>query len=194
MRLKLHQAEACRYDIDEGDRIVDVDDAWVAFAERNGGIGLTREAVIGQSVHAYIAGWATSDLYARLFQALRRSAVPAKLTFRCDSPDRIRRMQLEMASGAGGIIRIKSRLLAGADRPHIPLLDPKTRHDGKWQIICSICLRIKAADGTWREIEDALPLPHDDPTPGLPQLSHDVCPQCETEMKAAISNCESAAH
>lgn len=131
-----------RYEIDETDRICDVDDQWLAFAVQNGAGELTRDAVVGQSVHRYMAGWSVCELYATLFGKLRQRRSSATFPFRCDSPDLKRYMQMEISPGTNGHLMLAGRMLHSIARPRIPLLDPKTRHNGEWQIICSLCRRI----------------------------------------------------
>lgn len=179
---------ACRYEIDAGDMIVDVDDAWLDFARRNGAAGLTRERTIGRSAHVFIAGWALSELYAQLFIALRRDCRKAELPFRCDAPDMQRHMQLEMSAGPDGHIRLAGRLLRSVPRRRIPLLDAGVRRNGQWLIICSVCRRLPAVDGSWQEVEQALASPYAEPPEGLPQLTHDICQSCEMAFRQLIAN------
>ena len=184
----MEDAAVYRYEIDRNDLIVDVDANWLAFAKENDAADLTRERVVGRSVHVFIAGWVASELYALLFNALRRSRAAATLPFRCDAPSLKRYMQMELSPGEDGHLRLAGRLLRSAAHPRIPLLDAKVRRNGEWLLICSLCRRILLADGSWREIEEALPSPYAEPVDGLPQLSHDVCPSCVFALREAMGN------
>lgn len=174
------------YELDGEDRIADVDAHWLSFAAGNDAAELTRERVVGESVHVFVAGWSLSDRYARLFAALRRRGAAATLPFRCDSPDMRREMRLELAPQAGSRIRCSGRLLRSEPRPRIPLLDRRTRRNGEWLVMCSLCRRVKMPDAGWREVEDALAEPYAEPRAGLPRVSHDLCPDCDRLLQGLI--------
>lgn len=167
------------YELDGEDRIAGVDAHWLSFAAGNDAAMLTRERVIGASVHDFIAGWALSRRYARLYESLRRRGAAATLPFRCDSPDMRRHMALDLLPGEAGRIRCCGRLLRSEPRPRIPLLDRRTRRNGEWLVMCSLCRRVRMPGNGWREVEEALAEPYAEPLAGLPQLSHDLCPDCD---------------
>ncbi len=48
----------------------------------------------------------------------------------------------------------------------------------------AVCRHEIDADGSWREVEQALASPYAEPPEGLPQLSHDVCPSCEMAFRS----------
>jgi hypothetical protein len=166
-----------RYEIDENDRIVDVDDAWLEFARNNGAGWLTRDSVIGEPLDSFIIGWRAIDLYAYLIALLRSSGKAATLPFRCDTPHARRDMVLEIAPLANGHVRFTGRLEREQPHPPIPLLDPELARSEQKLPICSFCLRIQPASGEWEEIESALEAPYASPASGLPQLGYEVLPR-----------------
>jgi len=174
------------YEIDEANRIVDVDRPWLAFARANGAPELTREAVMGAGLFLYVAGWEAVRHYGELFDALRRSRSSATLPFRCDSPETRRDMELTMRADAKRHVHLTGRLLQRAARRAVPLLDVRTPRNGHWLVICSNCLQLETDSGTWCEIETALVDPYVLPPQGLPRLSHTLCPSCARRFREAI--------
>jgi len=174
------------YEIDEANRVTDVDRPWLAFARANGAPELTREAVIGAGLFRFVAGWEAVRHYGELFDALRSSRSSATLPFRCDSPETRRYMQLTMQANTKRHVRLVGRLLQREAREAVPVLDPKVPRDGHWLVICSMCLQLETDSGGWSEIEAALSDPHVVPEPGLPRLSHTLCPSCARHFRDAI--------
>jgi hypothetical protein len=174
------------YEIDENDRIVDVDEAWIAFARENGYALDSREQVLGTELRQTIAGWMTGDLYDELFRRLRGQRGQAALRYRCDSPEQRRFLELQIGALPDAHLRFTSRLLETAPRRRVPILDPKVRRNGQWHVICSVCLKLRDADESWREIEEAIPDPYEEPEGGLPSLSYTVCPGCQVAMRRAV--------
>lgn len=181
----METARQYRYEIDENDRIVDVDDAWLEFARSNGASWLTRDSVIGEPLDRFIIGWRANDLYAHLIALLRSTGKATSLPFRCDTPHARRDMVLEIAPLANGHVRFTGQLEREVPHPPIPLLDPELTRSEQKLPICSFCLRIQQANGVWEEIEVALETPYAAPASGLPQLGHEVCPDCIDLMRNA---------
>lgn len=183
----MSETDTYGYEIDVHNRIVAVDEAWLAFARDNGAVALTRDKVIGEHLSHFVIGWRACDLYTNLFAVLRSSGARVSLPFRCDAPDTRRYMALEIAPQSGGRLKLAGRLLHSLARRRVPLLDLTLPRNGQWHIICAICRRLRVHADTWREIEDALGDPYSVPAEGLPQLSHDVCADCTEELRKAAN-------
>ena len=181
------QTQTCyTYELDDTDRIVEVDEPWLCFAADNDAADLTRERVVGVPVHDFIAGWTLSSHYARLYKSLRHRGAAVTVPFRCDAPDMRRHMELDLLPRNEGRIHCRGRLLRSEPRPRIPLLDRRTRRNGEWLVTCSLCRQMKMPDNNWREVEEALAEPYAEPLSGLPQLSHDLCPDCDRLLQGLI--------
>jgi len=176
-----------QYELDHDNRIVDVDETWSAFAAENGTDALERNKVLGRDIASYIAGWSLADMYTTVFDYVRDNQVVVVAPFRCDSPESRRYMELEIAPRPERHLQLTGRLVRQQDHPYVPLLDLKQKRNGQWQVVCSVCRRIKIAGEQWLEVEDALDDPYAIPDEGLPLLTHDVCPDCVAMMRGLVS-------
>ncbi len=87
--------------IDAADKLVHVNDAWLAFAGENTAPQLTAASVLNQPIWRFIQGQETIYLYKQIFGRVRAGKSPVKFPFRCDSPDcrRFMEMQLSLLPG-----------------------------------------------------------------------------------------------
>ena len=88
--------------LDADDKIVRVNDAWLAFAAENTAPQLTASVVLDQSIWRFIQGQETSYLYQQIFRRVRAGQSPVTFPFRCDSPDCRRFMEMELSLLPGG--------------------------------------------------------------------------------------------
>jgi hypothetical protein len=142
--------------IDRQDIIVQVNDAWLAFAQENSAPQLTREAVVNQSLWSFITGLETTHLYKLIFGKVRTKKIPLAYPFRCGSPDCRRFLEMEVSPLPGEGISFRSEVKKLEFREPVKLLEPgvKGRSD-RYLRICSWCKKIYAKD-QWLEIEEAL--------------------------------------
>ena len=172
-----------RYELDSHNCIVQVNDAWCSFGKDNGWDTHSGKGIVGHELAQFVAGWDVMNLYDAVFDHVRTSRMAAVIPFRCDSPTTRRYMELEITPQPEGHLGLVGRLIRSVDHPYIPLLDLKKKRNGQWLHICSICRRIRLADGTWREIEDDTTDPYIVPATGLPALTHGVCEDCVRMMQ-----------
>ena len=182
------------YALDGSDAIVSLGDAWLQFARENGAPGLTREAVLGTSVWEYIAGDSTREIYELLFRRVRDEVQPIVLPFRCDSADRFRFMELEIAPGEGRALRLRGRLLREQLRPHFKLLDRFVRRSSEPLPICSVCLRVELFGTSWVEAEEAATRLDLFGASELPPLEYRICADCVRAAREAPSAAAEARH
>ena len=88
--------------IDDADKIVHVNDDWLAFARENTAPQLTASVVLDQPIWRFIQGQETSYLYQQIFSRVRAGVSPVKFPFRCDSPDCRRFMEMKLSLLPGG--------------------------------------------------------------------------------------------
>ena len=141
------------YRIDTGDEITFVDDEWLRFAQENEAGELTRERVVGTSVHEFIADEETSAIYHFLLDKVRTDGAPVQVPFRCDSPDCRRHMSMGMAPLAGGQVEIRSRLNRLEPRDPVSLLDAREDRSDELVRMCGWCKKIELDAQAWGEVE-----------------------------------------
>ena len=83
------------YRVDGEDRIVAVNGAWNAFASANGGGAITASRIIGRNLFEFVTDATTQQLYRQMLARIR-GGQDLTYTYRCDSPDRRRLMEMEM--------------------------------------------------------------------------------------------------
>jgi hypothetical protein len=185
------------YVIDPADRVVAVDDGWIAFANENDAPDLP-ERVIGVSLWTFIANDTVRELYSTLFRRIRAAGRDITISFRCDSPSVRRYMKLSIGRGAGppGTLLCRATLLR-VERQSVPFHvvtpslwstapPPWEESDGVVMNGCSWCRRVNA--NGWREIDDALmrlPTLFSEPV-GLRTTG--VCPTCARMMSSASAD------
>jgi len=169
----------CCYSIDTADAVFAVDDAWVRFAQGNGAPELTRQRVLGSSLWAHIAGSETREIYETLFDWVRSHRAKITVPMRCDSPERVRVMRLELSPAPRGGIQFECVLERQHTRPYFSLLDRLMQRSRQHLPVCSFCRRILAF-GEWLEPETAatrLELLH---TSFPPTPLESVCERCSS--------------
>lgn len=103
--------ETYDYSIDGADTLIYVSESWLSFARDNEGNELTRENVVGRSIWEFIYGAETQQVYKTLFQWVREHGATIKVPFRCDAPNRLRWMELQLSGFSQGGIHLKGVML-----------------------------------------------------------------------------------
>lgn len=171
------------YWIDAGDRILRVNDAFVAFARANGAPELGPQRVAGASLWRFVQGSQVREIYLRIFERVRESDAPILLPFRCDSPDRRRFMRMVISHVRGGELQLDAVMEREEPRVPVKLLETREPGPGEALELCSLCKRIYIpADDEWLEVEDAavrLGLLEED----TPPLHHVACGDCRVAVE-----------
>ena len=167
------------YRIDADDVIQDVDAEWLEFAELNDTPDLSRERVVGRSLWDFVAGAEVEHIFRMIFERCRERSSGARVPFRCDSPTRVRRMILAIEPRPHRGLEVTSVLLDAQDRDYVSLLDATAPRSEALLSICSWCKRIELPDEGWTEVEPGVRKLELFNETSVPQLSHDVCPDCE---------------
>lgn len=176
------------YQVDAEDRIVSVNDAWDIFAAQNDGNSATAERVVGRNLFEFISDPSTQYIYKQVLARIR-SGSPFRFVFRCDSPIYRRLMQMEMqASDDRGSVEFRSTTLDATLRPavQIPQADgADAPQPQELQRVCGWCNRLDV-NGTWLEIEQALPLLQMMEVATAPMVTHAMCDECMQRMVAEM--------
>lgn len=172
--------ETFTYRIDGEDRLVDVDENWLRFAQENGARHLARrEAVLGKPLWDFITGQETRHLYELMFAKVRAAQASLQIPFRCDSPGCRRFMEMRMSPEAYGQIRFTTWIVRSESRAPVSLLEASEDRSDEFVTICSWCKKVQVAPGVWEEVEEAVRALDLFASPRLPQLTHGMCPSCK---------------
>jgi len=171
--------------IDDGDKLVYVNDAWLAFAQENLSPHLMAALVLDQSIWRFIQGQETIYLYKQIFSRVRAKST-VKFPFRCDSPDCRRFMEMKLSLLSGNAIQFISHILREEWRQPLDLLDASRDRSGEVLKICSWCKKIHIPGRGWGEIEAAIePLDlfgHH----SMPRMTHTICDSCYQAIKLEL--------
>jgi hypothetical protein len=169
------------YVVDATNRIVEIEGPWDEFATANGSPELTRAAVLGRSLFAFVTGADAIEVVSLLL-ARAHSTGAFEVGFRCDAPTRRRFMRLELRPEPYGCVRSLSRLVREEERAAQPLLDPSTPRTDAMLMICSWCKKVRVGD-SWSEIEVAAGELSFLEAEAFPQISHGICPPCRAALR-----------
>jgi hypothetical protein len=174
------------WSIDAADKLVHVNDAWLAFAGENTAPQLTAAAVLNQPIWRFIQGQEASYLYRQIFGRVRAGKSPVKFPFRCDSPECRRFMEMQLTLLPGNAIQFMAHILREEWRQPLNLLDGSRDRPGEFLKICSWCKRIYIPGQGWGEIEAAIePLDlfgHQ----SMPRMTHTICDSCHNAIKLEL--------
>jgi hypothetical protein len=164
------------------DRIEFVNDAWIRFAEANGGPALVQE-VLGTSLWQHISGPAVVHLSRHLVATVRQTHTEVSLPFRCDSPLLRRFLRMRIVPLAQGRIEFCTWVEREEPFPNpLRLLDPcAPRNPAELVRMCAWCKKIDKG-GCWLEIEDALEQLRLFDHRTLPAITHCICDSCLTSL------------
>lgn len=171
-------AQSYRYRVDEANRIVWVDERWLAFGRENGAPELTRDAVLGRCLWDFVAGDATRCLFEAIHAKVRSSGDTAVIPFRCDSPRLQRHMRLKITREGVDQLLYESVLLRVEPQPHLSLLDPRQARSDCVLTICSCCKRALLETQGWLGVDDVSVRLGLFDKPEVPQIRYTVCPDC----------------
>ncbi len=165
------------YRIDAHDQIVHVNDAWdrAAWAFDNSQLS---SSIIGDELWRFLGSPAVELLYRELVDDLRLTGGMAVFPYRCDSPEWLRDMEMEVRSLPRGDIEFRSQTLAVVPAPAVPF-----PHSPPGQVlkVCSWCRSVETKE-KWIHLGPAITyfdLFRQDQTP---LTSHSICPGCRLRM------------
>jgi hypothetical protein len=168
--------------IDGADKIVHVNDDWLAFAAENFTPQLTASVVLDQYIWRFIQGQETSYLYRQIFRRVRAGNSPVKIPFRCDSPDCRRFMEMELTLLPGDAIQFMAHILREEWGDPIDLRD----RSGEFLKVCSWCKKINIPGQGWGEIEAAITVLDLFGHHTTPQMTHTICDSCRVALRLEL--------
>ncbi|MBE7471505.1 MAG: hypothetical protein DPW09_30645 [Anaerolineae bacterium] len=173
---------AFMHTVDAYDVLTDVNDHWLRFAQENDASHLTRQVVVGRPLWDFIAGREAPHLYKLLMRQVRQSQCRLVFTYRCDSPNFRRYMQMEIVPLTHQGLEFRNYLLRTESRDQVRLLDSAIGRNQELLMMCSWCNRVHY-DSTWLSVEDAVKTLGLFALSELPQITHGICPDCALSFK-----------
>jgi hypothetical protein len=172
------------YIIDENDLIVSVDEAWKQFARDNGSPELI-DQVVGKSLWDFIGNPLLTRLYQRAAEAVRKCKTDFKMDFRCDSPDQLRFMTMQIIALPEGRIKFENTLLHTQSRDECRPTEMVNRSLAPPLSLCGRCNRVRF-EGVWLELDSLLDrLPDTDDQPVHFQFG--LCSDCSDDISHKIA-------
>ena len=172
--------------IDDADKIIHVNDDWLAFARENIAPQLTVAVVLDKPIWNFIQGQETTYLYKQIFDRVRAGISPVKFPFRCDSPECRRFMEMKLSLLSGNAIEFMSHILREERREPVNLLDASRDRSGELLKVCSWCKRINVPGQGWGEIEAAIEALDLFDHPSMPRMTHTICDACHEAVKLEL--------
>lgn len=174
------------YRIDVADRLVSVGPGFDEFAAANEAPGLSAARVLGRRLWSFVSDAETVLLYEALVASVRRTGLPARVSFRCDSPQRRRFMEMAIVPVGEQEIEFRSALLRLEEQAPVPLYDLRRPRAGAALSVCGWCKRVRTEAG-WIEAEDAIRALDLFARPQLPPLQHGICDDCRQRVGASLT-------
>lgn len=168
--------------IDGEDRICYVNEEWLAFALENDTPEITRASVMKKPIWDFIEDAETRAIFNELISRVRQTMSAVSVPFRCDSPDRVRQMSMELVPLLDEEVQFNCRMVREEAREPVGMLDPGAARSDELVKICSWCKRIETDAGRWVEIDRAID------EMGLfgetrpPRTTGGICPDCKHKV------------
>lgn len=173
------------YRINQQNILIDVNDAWVAFALENDAPTLVRENVVGKSLWGFIDGWETRHIFDLILEGLRKDRLIIRIPFRCDSPILRRFMEMEIHPLPRDEVEFRCRVLREEARSAVELLRPGGT--GPLDVfICTWCKKLRVDETLWEEAETAVRTLKLFAQNSRPKLHNQICPDCRKNLMHAL--------
>lgn len=168
--------------IDSNGRVRFVNHAWLTFAAENSWSTSASE-VLGSPLMEHISDLETRHIYHLLIERVREDARQVCFSYRCDSPDYRRFMEMRIHHDRDlDQVEFRSRVLHAERRDPVTLLDSSlAERSDDILTVCSWCRAVQV-DHTWIEVEQAVERLRLFATQALPQISHGICPSCNERV------------
>lgn len=172
------------YRVDDRDQIVFVNDEWDRFALANSGAAVTSSFVLHRPLWDFIADIATQELYR---QVLRRSREGHSLrfTFRCDSPDCRRLLEMNVERSESNSVEFRTQTVSLEPRPPVVFPDSASAATEELLRACGWCKKVHVG-GAWVEAEEAIVRLGLFLRQRLTGLTHGICEACYDQMTKSL--------
>jgi hypothetical protein len=175
------------YGINCDDVIVGVSRAWDRFASANAAPGLVFVSMARRRLWDHITDATTISIYRDVVRRVREGAT-ITLPLRCDSPTLRLWLTLTASPMRHGGVKFTSRTIRQEARPHLAIMDPSVPRSKALIKTCGWCRKFQVPGRAWVEAEEAVRQLNLFEHPGLPRLTHGICPVCADAMLKLESN------
>jgi hypothetical protein len=176
-----------RYVIDAEDRIIEVSENWLSFAQENqAGESCHPDRVINRPIWQFMDGFETKDLYRLVFSTVRGQGKAVTLPYRCDAPDRRRFLELDIVPVPREHLQFISRIIREELRESVELLRPDLPRSNELVKMCCLCKKVELPANDWVEVELAIVSLRLFEGDAPPRISHGYCPACHEVVMAQI--------
>lgn len=158
--------------------IVVLDEEWDSLARDNHALHLIAENVMGRRLLDFISDDRTRFLFQRMFEKVLATDDKICLSYRCDTPDKRRLLELEVYYVDKELIGLRNKIISIEPREPVKLLDPATEKTDQFVAICSWCKKMRLPSEQWLEIEEAVEKMALFRQPVPPHLTHTICQSC----------------
>lgn len=175
------------YVVDTKDKVVSVNEAWDVFALSNNAPGLHSEWVIGRDWREFVQGDATRMYMEAMLSATRLLGKRVAQSYRCDSPQEKRYVQLTVELLADHHVRFRHHTTqVSAQKYVVNYVVPKTPVVVSKKIKrCSMCNRIEL-QGVWQETEQAVESGLLKEGAEVP-VFYGICPSCHNRVGRIVA-------
>jgi hypothetical protein len=184
MKMMNSDKRSFTYHIDQDDRIFFINQEWLDFADENQSANLSEETIIGTSLWNHIVNSETVHIYETLIQKVRNGHSAIKIPYRCDSPNRRRFMEMNIAPLEKQGVAFVNVILREELRPVVQLLNPQFPRNEQMLRMCGWCKKVNFKDN-WLETDEAVTTMKIFDDPELPKITHGICPPCKSKLVPA---------
>jgi hypothetical protein len=168
------------YRVDSEDRIVGVGGGWRTGAPESGAEA-AGPSVIGTSLYDHVAGHFTRKFLKDFLRRARESPVAPRRTYRCDSPQAKRLMEMRAEACDPGVLQVTHRALDERPLPFPIRFEEVGKRAIAGVLRCSLCNRLRRKLGdiaVWREPETCVA------PDSTTRVVHTVCQDCRNGIAA----------
>jgi hypothetical protein len=171
--------ESVTFTLDKNDKIVATNAGWDRFAKQNGAPELVGPAIRGKSLFSFIVGDVTRMHVRVMLDYVRTLGKPLERSYRCDSDNLKRYMQMRVVPEDGQWLQLEHKVLK-VEPLVVPIVfnyQPATDFP---LVRCSNCNRLNTGQD-WQEPDlaiDLLPQPGNSTYP----ICYTVCEDCQTHL------------
>lgn len=173
------------YKLDKTDTIIEAGGTWNDMAEQNGAAQLSVSNVLGTRLYDHVSGEATRMFVWTMLDAVRLLKRPVLKSYRCDSPNCRRYMQMIIKPDSGGGLDLEHTVLSVKPLAQTQLFTtaPQSQLSSATRVLvrCSSCNSVRTA-GRWQEVEtiDTTPFQNSD---GAIRVVYGVCERCQESAR-----------
>jgi ribosomal protein L24E len=164
--------------LDDKDRVIFVNEDWLAFAKENSASHLTQDEVLEKPLWSFMTGGAIRHLYETLLSQVRTSRQPMRMPFRCDAPTHRRFFEMEIVPLPQRQVEFRSRIVRLELRKPVNLLKADVFHSAQLLRMCSWCKKVFLKGSGWIEVEQAITILRLFDNAAQPRITHGLCSDC----------------